>query len=621
MAAPPPTAPADDTSPPVSLSAQLKDLDSRFWIVNTMEMFERLAYYGVRTVVPLYMVLSREEGGPELSHEQKGVIFAWWAGMQSVLPMFTGGYADRYGHKQTIAAAIVLKIIGYLMMAELKSYGGFFAGCMLLAAGTAIFKPGVQGTLAATLKKSSASVGWGVFYQLVNVGGFIGPVLAGVLRLMDWRYVFWSCAVIVAINFLWLPFYRDSTQDAAHDPNPPSPLQVLITSVTGLFRPRVFFFCVVFSGFWLMFNQVFDLLPNMIDDWVDSSDIIKTVGAAFSTSAVPIALALALGAMWGGVCWAVSWLGTRPDHHPASEVSRPAWVVAGLAVGLALTLPLPMFTAISGLYSLALFPVISLVAAVALATLRPATGPLAMVVGAVGGVLGAVGMQRTFAASAPELVAMAQRGEQVPPEWLLNANAGLIVFTMVFFGYLTSFVRPLTSILAGMAVATVGSYMAGTSGVGWGCLVGILVFSAGEMLSSPKKMEYLATLSPKGQEGLFMGYANIPVAIGWIVGSLYAGSRYETDGDKANLARRMLTERFDVSAEAAEAIPRSEVVAQLAQRLNDTPDGVRRLLYETYHPEAIWTDIALIGVVSMVGMFVYDRVLRVIDARAAGKGA
>jgi POT family proton-dependent oligopeptide transporter len=316
MAAPPPTAPADDTSPPASLSAQLKDLDSRFWIVNTMEMFERLAYYGVRTVVPLYMVLAREEGGPELSHEQKGVIFAWWAGMQSVLPMFTGGYADRYGHKQTIAAAIVLKIIGYLMMAELKTYEGFFAGCMLLAAGTAIFKPGVQGTLAATLKKSSASVGWGVFYQLVNVGGFIGPVLAGVLRLMDWRYVFWSCAVIVAINFLWLPFYRDSTQDAAHDPNPPSPLQVLITSVTGLFRPRVFFFCVVFSGFWLMFNQVFDLLPNMIDDWVDSSDLIKTVGAAFSTSAVPIALAVALGALWGGVCWAVSWLGTRPDHHP-----------------------------------------------------------------------------------------------------------------------------------------------------------------------------------------------------------------------------------------------------------------------------------------------------------------
>ena len=52
------------------------------------------------------------------------------------------------------------------------------------------------------------------------------------------------------------------------------------------------------------------------------------------------------------------------------------------------------------------------------------------------------------------------------------------------------------------------------------CVAGIAVFSIGEMLSSPKKMEYLASLSPKGQEALFMGYANIPVAIGWIAGSM-----------------------------------------------------------------------------------------------------
>ncbi|MBK9369572.1 MAG: hypothetical protein IPN01_25295, partial [Deltaproteobacteria bacterium] len=290
-------------------------------------------------------------------------------------------------------------------------------------------------------------------------------------------------------------------------------------------------------------------------------------------------------------------------------------MVAGLAVGLALTLPLPMFTAISGLYSLALFPVISLVAAVALATLRPATGPLAMVVGAVGGVLGAVGMQRTFAASAPELVAMAERGEQVPPEWLLNANAGLIVFTMVFFGYLTSFVRPLTSILAGMAVATVGAYMAGTSGVGWGCLVGILVFSAGEMLSSPKKMEYLATLSPKGQEGLFMGYANIPVAIGWIVGSLQrrqplrdrraTGEPRPADADRA----------LDVSAEVAEASParrwwRSSPSASTTPR---TACGVCCTRPTT--PRRSGRTSRLIGVVLMVGMFVRDRVLRVIGCQ------
>ena len=201
-----------DSKPTPSLTQQLTGLDNRFWIVNVMEMFERLAYYGVRAVVAIYMVLPESQGGPEFTHVQKGAIFAWWAGVQSVLPMFTGGFADRYGHKNTISIAIILKCIGYALMAYRMDYAGFFWGCIFLAAGTAIFKPGVQGTLAATLKESNASVGWGIFYQLVNIGGFLGPVIAGVLRLLAWKYVFLACAAIVCVNFLWLPFYKDPTQ-------------------------------------------------------------------------------------------------------------------------------------------------------------------------------------------------------------------------------------------------------------------------------------------------------------------------------------------------------------------------------------------------------------------------
>ena len=202
---------------PPGLIDQIQGLENRFWIVNVMEMFERLAYYGVRAVVAIYMVLPLEYGGPEFTHVQKGSIFAAWASVQSVLPVFTGGFADRYGHKRTISVAILIKIIGYIMMALFMDYWGFFAGCMMLAAGTAIFKPGVQGTLAATLKRSDASVGWALFYQLVNIGGFLGPVVAGVLRLMDWKYVFYSCAVIVAVNYLWLPFYKDPSQEDGGD--------------------------------------------------------------------------------------------------------------------------------------------------------------------------------------------------------------------------------------------------------------------------------------------------------------------------------------------------------------------------------------------------------------------
>lgn len=681
-----------------SLKDQLVGLDNRFWIVNVMEMFERLAYYGVRAVVAIYMVLPMSEGGPEFTHVQKGIIFAWWAGVQSVLPMFTGGFADRYGHKNTISVAIILKVIGYLLMGYLMDFGGFFWGCMLLAAGTAVFKPGVQGTLAATLKSSNASVGWGIFYQLVNIGGFLGPVVAGALRLLEWKYVFIACAGIVCVNFLWLPFYKDPTQEegyegkgekgaeswgalsravrqgeawfwgvamvvlapylvwrdisaygeqgdiytsfkvetlaavigllafgiyvpkkASFDKGGTDPLTVFVVSVVGLFQSRVLAFCLVFSGFWLMFNQVFDLLPNVIDDWVDSSGLIATAGSAFSTPVLPGLLSVVLGVLAGAVAAVMVLLAMRPDQREPAQVPWNSYIVVGVAFALASGAGLGLV--LSGWVLLGAIVVVG----AAFGFGAHATGQPAKrlaVVAALLGTLGAIpALFRTMMGSSAELTKMAEAGAQVPPEWMINLNPGLIVFTMVFFAYITSFVRPITSIIIGMGVATAGSIIAGTANVGIICIAGIAIFSIGEMLSSPKKMEYLATLAKKGQEGLFMGYANIPVAIGWIAGSYLAGDAYETGGDKANLARRYLIEEMSVSEEAAAAIDRADVLVQLAERVGQTELQTQSMLYEHYAPAQLWWSIGAIGLASIVGMIIYDRVVTFIDKREAAKTA
>ncbi|MGM0574436.1 MAG: MFS transporter [Myxococcota bacterium] len=659
------------------LKQQILSLDNRFWIVNVMEMFERLAYYGVRSVVAIYMVLAVELGGPEFSHVQKGWIFAAWAAVQSLLPAFTGGYADRYGHKNTVAVAIVLKIVGYVMMGMFQDYWGFFSGAMFLAAGTAVFKPGVQGTLASSLKQGNASVGWGIFYQLVNIGGFLGPVLAGVLRLMDWQYVFYACGGIVAINFLWLPFYQEPTEEEEHgdldeqaetwgawsrtlsrrfiwtwaalllggavgfvafspwtsvafaafgavfvlfglfkerfDAGRNDPFAIFVLSVVGLFQHRVLWFCIVFSGFWLMFNQVFDLLPNVIDDWIDTSGIIATLGEAFSNPLVPTALAVVLGLVYGGVCAAGVFLAMRPDRRSVADVPAPAWVVVALAILGAVWLPATLMAS-GGTVWAASVPAagaLALTAARLQLSSKAVTLPT-FLVGAIGAFLA---IRQEALAAAPELQALAAEGAQVNPEWMINLNPGLIVFTMVFFGYLTSFLRPLTSIIVGMVVATTGAYLAGTATFGWLCLGGIAVFSIGEMLSSPKKMEYLSGLAPKGQKALFMGYANVPVAIGWIAGSLFAGSAYDEHGDKAHLARKHLADVVGMEPSKVEAIERSDVMTVLAAKLDTTVAGARQVLLDTYDPQAIWWDIALIGLGSIVAMFVYDRVLRFIDRK------
>jgi POT family proton-dependent oligopeptide transporter len=491
-------APARSNAP---LLTQIRSFPSVFWIVNVMELLERFAYYGVRTVLPTYMVLSIAQGGPEFDHIQKGVIYAWWALVQSLLPMFTGGYADRYGYKKTIVVAIGLKVVGYLLMAHLISFWGFFAGAMFLAAGTAIFKPGVQGMLASVMNKEYASVGWGLFYQVVNIGGFFGPVLAGVLRLMDWKFVFYSCAIAVSLNLLMLFAFEEPAGKGAKDER--GALKVLVDSVVGLFRPRILAFVVLFSGFWFMFNQIFDILPNFLDDWIDSTELWR---------------------IWAG-------------------------------------------TGLPG------------------------------------------------AAMAAEMAAKEQPFNQ---EWLVNLNPGLIIFLMVPIAWLTNFMTPLRSILLGVTIASLGTLFVGFSTSVWLVIAAIFVFSIGEMCSSPKKMEYLASLAKPGEEGLFMGYANVPLAIGWGLGSLVGGWFYESFGDRTNLARKHLVEVLGQDAELVKKLPKDDVLPHLVEALGTTRAEAIDLLWTTYDPGQMWLLFAMIGTGSLIGLAAYDAVLRTIDARPGG---
>jgi proton-dependent oligopeptide transporter, POT family len=170
-------------------------------------MIERLAYYDVRVIIPIYIAQADEIGGLHFTQTEKGFIFMWWAIAQSALPVFTGGFADRYGYKRQIVVAIFLKGLGYFTMATQRSFWPFFTGCLLLAAGTAIFKPPIQGTFVKTLTEKTSGVGWGIFYMVVNIGGFLGPPLAHFLVGYSWPMVFYGCAVLVSLNLLWLLSY------------------------------------------------------------------------------------------------------------------------------------------------------------------------------------------------------------------------------------------------------------------------------------------------------------------------------------------------------------------------------------------------------------------------------
>jgi len=494
---------AESTTPSVTagkkltFSETLKSFTRSFWCSNGIELMERWAYYGVRGGLAVYMVAALATGGLGFTHIEKANIFFWWAAFQSLLPTFTGGYADRYGYKKTVAVAVGLAVLGYLNMAIQTSYWPFFFACMMVATGTALFKPGIQGILANSTNPQNATLGWSFFYMVVNIGGFTGPLIAGYLRLMSWKYVFITSAIIHSLNFIILFMFKEPDGGVIRQKvkkgfieNVTEFFTILVSSIRNLLEPRLIMFLVVFSGFWLMFMQLFDLLPNFITDWVDTSSIALFFGNLFN---------------------------------------KPEWIAFG------------------------------------------------------------------------------QSNSQLPAEWLINLDAGAIIFLMLPIGWTFGRLKPVSAMVLGIVIATAGLIVSGQTMSAWFCLLGILVFAIGEMIASPRKSEYLAMLAPPGKKGLYMGYVNFPQGIGWMVGSKIAGPIYQYNGDKLTLAKDYLVNKLHIPGDVVSAIPPEKVMDTLTTQLHlASTRETTRFLFETYHPEKIWYIFGAIGLASMVGMLIYN---------------
>jgi proton-dependent oligopeptide transporter, POT family len=262
----------------LTLSEQLRSFPPAFWVANVIELIERFSFYGVRMIAAIYIVGEAEKGGLGLTNDDKAVFFGTWSLIQCLLPMFTGGFADRYGYRRSLMCAFAINIVGYGLMGYTHTWWSFMAACCLIGTGTAIFKPPLHGTLAHCVNESNSSVGWGVFYQVVNIGGFVGPVICGYLRLLAWRYAFFAAAAIIVVNVLVAGLFLKDYAGAGQAPGAKkskSPGEVLAEALTTLSDLRFVIFLGIFSGFWFMFMQLYDQLSVFIEQWVNSNDVAQ----------------------------------------------------------------------------------------------------------------------------------------------------------------------------------------------------------------------------------------------------------------------------------------------------------------------------------------------------------
>ena len=152
------------------LSTIFKKFPRTFWIANSMELFERWAWYGMFTVLALYLTQSADTGALGFSQSQKGNIMGTVTAILYFLPLFTGALADRFGYKKMLIIAFVILSLSYYFMGQFRSFFAVYVTFLLVALGAAIFKPIVSATVTKTTDEKTSSIGFGIFYDCQHRG-------------------------------------------------------------------------------------------------------------------------------------------------------------------------------------------------------------------------------------------------------------------------------------------------------------------------------------------------------------------------------------------------------------------------------------------------------------------
>ena len=93
-----------------------KGFTRAFWVSNTVELFERMAYYAVFIVLTIY--LSSILGFNDF---EASMISGLFSGGLYLLPIFSGAYADKIGFRKSMIIAFSLLSIGYLGLGVLPT--------------------------------------------------------------------------------------------------------------------------------------------------------------------------------------------------------------------------------------------------------------------------------------------------------------------------------------------------------------------------------------------------------------------------------------------------------------------------------------------------------------------
>jgi POT family proton-dependent oligopeptide transporter len=314
-----------------------------FWVANVSELFERLSYYAAFASLSRYL-----HEGLGFATQQASSLAGLFGFVWLVAP-FGGALADRLGFRRALSLAYLILTCSYFLLGSLKAtwlapirgmvpFSALVTIVLVLPAfGVALVKPCIVGTTARASKPNVRSIGYSIYYTLVNIGGAAGPAIGSwVHDRMSVEKVFLVAALSVFLMFfaVLLFFKEPKRSDEAQAASLGEVTKNFFTVVLNL---RFMLFLLIFSGYWIVFWQEFLILPIYVHDYIDvkaKTDlmlstgpvivILFTVAISFLTQKVPPFRAITLGTLITALAWVLLII------HPSVPMAILTLVVVAL---------------------------------------------------------------------------------------------------------------------------------------------------------------------------------------------------------------------------------------------------------------------------------------------------
>lgn len=381
----------------------LSAFPKNYWVVIIMEFFERGSYYGVMSVLSVYLVLSTKDGGLGFTKESVGVIKSTIQPLLYFLPILSGAISDRFGYRKTLFFAFAALSLGYFLTSLFTGYTLVFLSLIIMAFGAGFFKPIISGTIARTTDESNSTLGFGIYYWSINLGAFIFPlILIPILKDISWSYIFIMASVgtgsMLLLNLL---VYKEPERPASSK----SILDVLKGAVLVLKDFRFILMIVIYSGFWILYFQMFDTVLWYFTDYVDMTPINNLVNGLLSVF-----------------------------------ITNPNW--------------------------------------------------------------------------------------KFDAEHVTVINAGTIILLQIFVSNIVKNKKALPTMIAGIGLGTIGMGILAISTHPLVFMLGIIIFSIGEMTAHPKFISYVGLIAPEDKKALYLGYSFLYGVIGSGIGGILGANLY-----------------------------------------------------------------------------------------------